>query len=127
MDLRAEVLADVLLKVDAAAARQIDELAIKYYARIDTLEARTEELYHRLRLTQPPGGKIRAGFAPPAACEVQSRNYRRHRARGFQTRLVRPPMPKRSKLPRPRYANATTSAASSGCCAPARLARRWSF
>jgi tetratricopeptide (TPR) repeat protein len=53
-DLREEVLPDVLHEVDPTIASKIDKLAVEYYSRFETVEARTEELYHRLRLMQPP-------------------------------------------------------------------------
>ena len=51
-ELRRELLIDVLDKVSKETADAIDRLAIEFYRDDDSLEARAEEVYHRLRLGQ---------------------------------------------------------------------------
>ena len=51
-DVRALMLPDLDVTVDETVAREINLLAVEFYAASDDVISRTEELYHRLRLGQ---------------------------------------------------------------------------
>jgi hypothetical protein len=53
-DVRRLMLGDLLLEVPAETVRDIHERAVEHYRAQATPVARAEELYHRLRLGQPP-------------------------------------------------------------------------
>lgn len=51
-ELRQEILEDVLRETDPATIKNIDTRAVEFYVKESSVEARAEEIYHRLRLEQ---------------------------------------------------------------------------
>jgi hypothetical protein len=70
-DVRTLMLPDLDFKIPSEVARKINEGAIRYYARFEDVNSRTEELYHRLRLDQPPS-QVNPRWSEAAGTRLQA-------------------------------------------------------